>query len=120
MAAEFPHDDSISAFPGVQTERNQYPYGMSLRDYFAAKAMTALIDGHDHEIRQHSENKNERTGFDDNPNEDSDATYASLLAVEAYIIADAMLEVRKEKPLNQVPLADVIQQIKSGALHPAD
>lgn len=68
--------------------------GMTLRDYFAAKAMTALIDGYDYEAREKSQKRSERTGFDDHPHADSDSTYASQLAEEAYIIADAMLKAR--------------------------
>ena len=44
--------------------------GMSLRDYFAAKAITALIERYECEL-------------------------PSVLAIEAYDIADAMLEARK-------------------------
>jgi hypothetical protein len=73
--------------------------GMTLRDYFAAKAMNALIDGYDHEARRAS-NPDSRTGFDDLPHKDgsSDATYAGQLADEAYLIADAMLAARNAKP----------------------
>lgn len=67
---------------------------MTLLDYFAGQALVGLIEGYDHEARMRSENKGDRTGFDDHPHDDSDATYASQLAHEAYIIARAMLAVR--------------------------
>lgn len=64
-----------SAFPmsGFDTRHGQpiqavYQHGMTLRDYFAAKAMQALI------------HKN----------------YFDVAAKEAYQMADAMLEARKE------------------------
>ncbi len=66
---------------------------VSLRDYFAARAMTGLIEGYDHEARVASVDQKQRTGFDDNPPE-SESTYAGQLAGEAYIIADAMLSAR--------------------------
>jgi hypothetical protein len=97
------HQTGGPAFPRAiggtsedQAYFNEPQDGMNLRDYFAAKAMAALIDGYDHEARMHSENKNERTGFDDTPHADSDATYASQLAGEAYLIADAMLAERNK------------------------
>ncbi len=57
--------------------------GMSLRDYFAAKAMQAMISKHGRE--------DDNPGFFDYATDDS-------IAKCAYIYADAMLEARKEKP----------------------
>jgi len=51
--------------------------GMTLRDYFAAKAMQALITGPDVMDDHYEEEVNE------------------YVAVRAYFIADAMLEARK-------------------------
>ena len=85
------------AFPSGDMATMPVELGMTLRDYFAAKAMAALIDGYDHEARMNSIDKNHRTGFDDNPNPDSKSTYASLLADEAYLIADAMLAERQKQ-----------------------
>ena len=70
--------------------------GMTLRDYFAAKALVGLIEGYDHEARVASIDPKKRTGLDDNPNKDSNSTYASQMAEEAYMIADAMLAERKK------------------------
>lgn len=83
-------DDGGAAFP--QDTGHGTPCGgegMTLRDYFAAKAMAALIDGYDYEAREKSITKADRTGFDDNP-------HASQLAEEAYIVADAMLKARNQ------------------------
>lgn len=80
------YEDDVSGYDHAGQD------GMSLRDYFAAKAMAALIDGYDHEIRQASVNHADRTGFDDV--REGGATFAYELAGEAYIIADAMLAQR--------------------------
>lgn len=39
------HDDGNAAFPMPASERNQEWYGMSLRDYLAAKAMQGILAG---------------------------------------------------------------------------
>lgn len=52
--------------------------GMSLRDYFAAQALTALLAGRTIENPHH----------------------LAALALDAYRLADAMLEVRRQKPAN--------------------
>jgi hypothetical protein len=98
--------DGGSAFPRVESYRSGDTGrdevgtfgGMSLRDYLAAKAMAALIDGYDHEIRCASHDSKKRTGFDDQPWPDGsdDSTWASQLAGEAYLIADAMLLARAD------------------------
>lgn len=78
--------------------------GMTLLDHFAGQAMIGLIEGYDHEARMYSANKNDRTGFDDNPHGEDGKSFAGLLAEEAYTIAEAMLIERerrlkrKEKP----------------------
>lgn len=87
-------DDGGPAFPQPGDRLTYGSAGMSLRDYFAAKAMEALIDGYDHEARCASQDRNSRTGFDDKMHEDSETTYASNMAEEAYLIADAMLAAR--------------------------
>lgn len=72
--AAFPHD---SKFPGAK--------GMTLRDYFAAKALPFVM-------RLYSE---EARGDKFVPDLDFDlATDAQEIAYEAYRIADAMLEQR--------------------------
>ena len=91
-----PINDGGPAFPmSSSTPDIDFDRGMTLRDYFAAKAMLGLIEGYDHEARMKSDPQS-RTGFDDMPYDDSDSTYASRLAGEAYIIADAMLIARRE------------------------
>jgi hypothetical protein len=101
------HDDrGYVTEESVQYEPELSCVGMSLRDYLAAKAMTGLIEGYDHEARCKSADRNDRTGFDDCPHRDSDTTYASQLAGEAYIIADAMLAERtkaKRRPAEVTP-----------------
>lgn len=78
---------------GRQTgSQSGYATGISIRDYFAAKAMQGLIEGYDFEIRELSHGKN-RTGFDDFPEMDA-PTFAQSLATESYLIADAMLKAR--------------------------
>ncbi len=95
----FPSRESTVLYRADGTEQttmvDKGERGLSLRDYFAAKAMLGLIEGYEFEAREKSVVKTDRTGFDDHPHpEDSDATYASQLAGEAYIIADAMLKAR--------------------------
>lgn len=93
-------DDGGFAFPQPETMQGNpigcevaNAGGMSLRDYFAAKAIPGLVEGYDFEMREISASK-ERTGFDDH-NPESIRTYAEQLAFDAYIIADAMLRVRQ-------------------------
>ena len=66
---------------------------MTLRDWFAGQAMAALLVGEDQEMRV--KGGGERTGFDDHAwTDDSCETYAQRAAIDAYIIADAMLKER--------------------------
>ena len=74
-------DDGGPAFP--RDHAHDGHNGMSLRDYFAAKAMQAMISKHGRE--------DDNPGFFDYATDDS-------IAKCAYIYADAMLEARKEKP----------------------
>ncbi len=63
----------IPAFP---IELNRYiSHGMSLRDYFAAKALQGLLATGDYEVYK----------------------TASTLSKNSYVLADAMLEARGEK-----------------------
>ena len=68
-------NDGSSAFPahGTMGESN-YQYGMSLRDYFAAKALIQLIPGY----------------------ADHDTKHAQVTAMAAYAFADAMLKEREK------------------------
>ena len=66
------------AFPGVDEQGEPYT-GMTLRDFFAAKAMPAVI-----------------TDWLNTGNIFSDAYIAEVIARDCYIVADAMLEARKK------------------------
>ena len=70
------HDDSWPAFPTGRCE------GMSLRDYFAAKALSKAMEDYMGSYR---------VGFDHDQNSD----YLKQAAHAAYVVADAMLEARK-------------------------
>ena len=102
-----PHDDGGPAFPSQITteDRNGTPIvtvfkGMTLRDYFAAKAMAAMVAGH----LKHNLDPSERGGDDplfdyttpdcEGVTEDSEAN-AQIMAETAYQVADAMLAARK-------------------------
>ncbi|WP_407206835.1 hypothetical protein [Citrobacter sedlakii] len=72
-------DTSGPAFPVAGSEHNYPIEGMTLRDYFAAKAMAAIVrrwDGHSFGGGQNSPQYKE-------------------LAEDAYFIADAMLKARE-------------------------
>ena len=79
-------DNGGPAFPGLARidmetqEWDAHPHlsGMTLRDYFAAKAMQGLLAAQVH-------------GFNDQP---AKGPFASM----AYEMADAMIAARKEKP----------------------
>ena len=73
------------AFPGVQyisMSGNKNPEGMTLRDYFAAKAMQALI----------ARESTRAFDFNECPND------PWRVALWAYDVADQMLKVRQSKP----------------------
>ena len=98
-------NDGGPAFPfGQVSEASGMPIngyhndGMSLRDYFAAKAMPALTEDAIWRMREKSVQKSpERTGMDDAEWDDSRRSWADGIASEAYIIADAMLRAREVK-----------------------
>ena len=77
-------DTGGPAFPlhnhGVQT-LGMHIAGMTLRDYFAAKAIQAILHHYD-------------SAFDDETADEDDVPFPELLAKDAYIMADAMLKVR--------------------------
>ncbi len=70
-------DTGGPAFP-----RTQWPNetGMTLRDYFAAKAMQGLLAGHDREARRFMERSPEP---------------AATMSKACYCMADAMLKARE-------------------------
>jgi hypothetical protein len=75
-------DDGGPAFPHIDSGCGRFEEGMTLRDYFAAKAMQALI-----------------TGLISKPEREEDWLESELWAPQqAYVVADAMLDARKERP----------------------
>ena len=66
------------AFPKTTNQRN----GMTLRDYFAAKAMQAILRGYD-----------VVNSFEDEEVSDPEGM-PHLIAKDAYIMADAMMKAR--------------------------
>lgn len=72
------HEDGGPAFPQHQWSTGAGIFGMSLRDYFAAKAMTGIMSNPDH-----------AESTQDN------ARGAEAVAKHAYLVADEMLAVRK-------------------------
>ena len=54
---------------------------MTLRDYFAAKAMQAILPQYENV-------------FDDETASEGDPSFPELLATDAYVMADAMLKAR--------------------------
>lgn len=74
-------NDGGPAFPCPETDNYKPQWGMSLRDYFAAKAMQGLISVHNH--------YGEWTGC-------GDIKMNEILSETAYSVADAMLEAREK------------------------
>ena len=75
-------DTGGPAFPRPHSGTSQFAQeGMTLRDYFAAKAMQAILHHYD-------------SAFDDETADEDDVPFPELLAKDAYIMADAMLKVR--------------------------
>jgi hypothetical protein len=58
--------------------------GMTLRDYFAAKAMQAILPTY-----------NTVDVFDDQTGDDDDPSFPELIAIDSYLMADAMLKARE-------------------------
>ena len=71
------------AFPYVCDADFDYGTGMTLRDYFAAKAMQAILRGYDAVSSFEDEEVNDPEGM------------PKLIAKDAYIMADAMLKARE-------------------------
>jgi len=69
-----------NTYESWMSKHGGYANGMTLRDYFAAKAMQGLIAGADDEIREYLDNL-------DDP--------MTNLATAAYLMADAMLKARE-------------------------
>jgi hypothetical protein len=64
---------TLPAFPTDPSSHNECDTGMTLRDYFAAKAMQSM-----------------------NLREDYIDSSADLIAMDSYFLADAMLKARKQ------------------------
>ena len=73
-----------AAFPYAAVHGCNGEYGMTLRDYFAAKAMQACIPHRRNQFKT------------DNEDLDDWEEYFRFIADEAYEIADAMLEAREK------------------------
>jgi hypothetical protein len=69
------------AFPAMHFDLTDNEHGMTLRDYFAAKAMQGLVAAN-----WCADLRNDHYG---------ESTGNSTVARDAYMIADAMLEARK-------------------------
>ena len=81
-------NDGGPAFPSPPSQHSNGFYstgnGMTLRDYFAAKAMQAIISS--------ALNEQTKTGYNiNNPH------FLECLSLDAYAHADAMLKVREAK-----------------------
>ena len=63
---------------------NEPEYGMTLRDYFAAKAVQAILRHYDAVTSFEEDEVNDPEGM------------PSLIAKDAYIMADAMLKAREQ------------------------
>jgi hypothetical protein len=86
-----PIDDGGAAFPSENDADKEYNYcraGMSLRDYFAAKALgnSALFS-----MSGRNEGENDEDWIEWE-------SHCNLLAKNCYVLADAMIAARKEKP----------------------
>jgi hypothetical protein len=71
------------AFPVPDIDGGNVCEGMTLRDYFAAKAMQSILRAY-------------QNVFDDETGRDDEPTFPELLAKDAYVMADAMLKARDE------------------------
>ena len=72
-----------STFKSMSPEEGQvHRWGMTLRDYFAAKAIQAILPSY-------------QNAFDDETGSDDDPAFPELLAKDAYVMADAMLKARE-------------------------
>lgn len=82
-------DTEIPAFPNtdatIPREGEYWNYqGMTLRDYFAAKAMQSILRGYDVVTSFEEDEVNDPEGM------------PTLIAIDAYKMADAMLKARQE------------------------
>jgi hypothetical protein len=66
-----------------QLNQGRVMHGMTLRDYFAAKALNTILGQYDF------------TFFEDDKSEKEDETFALIVAKNAYSMADAMMKARE-------------------------
>jgi len=84
MSAEKKIDNGGAAFPyGQKNVTQEYSVGLSMRDYFAAASLPLAYANWE----KHNDDNN-----------DGESPIASLVADEAYEIADAMIAARKTIP----------------------
>lgn len=72
------------AFPFAVSPEGYYSNGMTLRDYFAAKAMTAMVAGEGARMIADRDKRYDETNWKE------------VVASNAYDFADAMMEERKK------------------------
>jgi hypothetical protein len=79
-------NSTMQAFPFIEPQEDvnikAYHPGMTLRDYFAVKAIQAILPAY-------------QNVFDDETAGDDDHSFPELLAKDAYVMADAMMKARK-------------------------
>lgn len=115
-------NDGGAAFPGGQYGEGAHEQlrgeptqnGMTLRDYFAAKAMQGLVHGYVEEARANSpggDSQFDRVGLDASSDGTDERSYAGDMADEAYRIADEMIE--KRRMTSEPDPSDLLVALKS-------
>ena len=75
--------NNMPAFPTENAYLVSTLQGMTLRDYFAAKAIQAILPTY-------------KDVFDDETQSEGEPSFPELLAKDAYIMADAMMKAREQ------------------------
>jgi hypothetical protein len=88
-------DDGGHAFPCQADDEYHHATGMTLRDYFAAKAIGPCIEmcekDHNDDVEKHGKDDAENGPFDTNSHE-----FHDNVAFNAYAFADAMIAARAQ------------------------
>jgi hypothetical protein len=71
------------AFPAMHYDLADNEHGLTMRDYFAAKALSTILGQYDF------------TFFEDDKDEKEGDTFALIVAKNAYEMADAMMKARE-------------------------
>ena len=71
------------AFPAMHYDLADNEHGLTMRDYFAAKALSTILGQYDF------------TFFENDKDEKEGDTFALIVAKNAYEMADAMLKARE-------------------------